>query len=241
MTKLVEGTTYLTATEAIQKIGGSRQSFYKNVKPYLRPYHFGSRQAPWYNEKEVIAVATGKPIRKGNIPITGMFVDWTEYARSLGYNAKTVNRDMQVGPLPEDIATTFNLPSDKIFVRRGRMTTVDGQPIASWDTYYPEEYVSDILTQIQRGTASNIVEHIKEKHGLVVGKVKDRYSARITTLDELNLFQLFNDEPVLILQRISLDKDQATLVLFSDMVLLGSWFTIEREEEINAWDEVKAS
>jgi UTRA domain len=234
--KKVDGVEYLTATEAIKEIGGSRQSFYNNVKPYLRPYHFSSRQAPWYSKREVKALATGKPIRKGTIPITGMFTDWTEHARSLGYDAQTELRSVELVTLPADLAETFHLPPDKVFVKRGRMTTVEGEPICSWDTYYPSEYVGDILPQMRQGTASNIVEHIKEKYGVAIGRVKDRYSTRITTLDELNLFRLLNDEPVLMLQRASWTKDHQILVLFSDMVLLGSWFVIEREEEMHAWD-----
>lgn len=236
MTKIIDGVEYLTATEAIREIGGSRQSFYNNVRPYLRPHHFQSRKTPLYSKGEVVALASGKPLRKAMIPITGMFADWTEYACSLGYNAQTEYRDVTIGYLPEDIAKSFNLPTDVLFVRRGRFTTVNGSPICSWDTYYPLNYVSSILDQIQRGTASNIVEHMKQEHGLVIGKVKDRYSTRITTPDELNLFRLLNDEPVLMLQRVSWSKDGKTVVLFSDMVLLGSWFVIEREEEVHHWD-----
>lgn len=236
MAKIVDGVKYLTATEASDLIGGSRQTFYNNVKPYLRPYRFGSRQAPWYSEQEVIAVATGKPLRKGTIPITGIFTNWTEHARSLGYNAITEDRGTDIGPLPESVATAFNLSTDQIFVKRGRMTTVEREPICYWDTYYPAEYVGDILTQIQQGTASDVVEHIKEKHGVIIGKVKDRYSTRITKFDELNLFHLLNDEPVLVLQRAAWTRDQKILVLYSDMVLLGSWFVVEREEEVHDWD-----
>lgn len=235
MVKVVDGITYLNASEAIERIGASRQSFYSNVKPYLRPYHFGKKVL--FNEAEVMALATGKPLRKATIPITGMFVDWTEYARSLGLNAQTENRDVTVNYLPNDIATTFHLPTDQLFVKRGRMTSVDGQPICSWDTWYKLDYVADILAQIKTGEARNIPEHMRNVHGVKIGRVKDRYSTRITTLDELNLFRLFADEPVLLLQRISWSKDEQAVVLFSDMVLLGSWFVIEREETINYWDE----
>lgn len=237
MAKIVEGVEYLTATEASDLIGGSRQAFYNNVKPYLRPYHFGARKAPWYSKAEVIAVATGKPLRKASIVISGMFNDWTEHARSLGYNAQTMNREISVVPLPEDIAASFRLPGDELFVKRGRMTFINGIPACSWDTYYPLRFVDDIIAPMQQGAVSNIVEHIREKHGVTVGKVKDRYSTRITTLDELNLFQLLNDEPVLVLQRVATTSDQEVLVLFSDMVLLGSWFVVEREEEIHYWDK----
>lgn len=236
MSKFVEGVEFLTGTEASKMIGGSRQTFYSHIKPFLRAYHFGSRQAPYYNKAEVVAIATGKPMRRASIPIRGIFTDWTEFARSLGYNAQTVNREITVGALPDDIVKTFNLPADELFVKRGRMTFIDGTPVCSWDSYYPASLVSDILPQIQQGNASNIVEFIKEKHHLVIGRALDRVSVRITTHDELNLFQLLADEPVFLLQRAGWAKDGRTVVLYSDMVLLGSWFVIEREEEVHNWD-----
>ncbi len=235
-TIVVEGKKYITATEASKIVGGSRDRFYKNVKPYLRPYHWEAKQAPWYLEEEVRAIASGKPIRKASIAITGIFTNWTEHARSLGLNAHTANTEITVGPLPEDIVAAFHLPSDQVFVKRGRITFIDQSPICHWSTYYPAEFVSDILPQIQQGTASNVVEHIKDRHGVTVGKVKDRYLARITTPDELNQFHLLNDEPVLVLQRLSLTEDEKVLVFFSDMALLGSWFVIEREQEVHNWD-----
>lgn len=234
MSKIIGGEEYLNATEAIKRYGVSRQAFYDNIRPHLLPHRPGGRKTPLYRMPEIEAVMTGKPIRKGTIPITGMFSDWTEYARSLGYShVQTENREVQVVNLPKDLGDTFHVATNQIFVKRGRMTFIDRVPVCSWDTYYPIEYVSDILPEIQQGTAKNIVGHIQEK-GVTISKVKDRYSTRITTLDEMNLFQLLNDEPVLMLQRVSWTHDQQTVVLFSDMVLLGSWFVIEREEEMNA-------
>jgi DNA-binding GntR family transcriptional regulator len=108
--------------------------------------------------------------------------------------------------------------------------------ICTWDTYYPLELVSEILEPMKRGVVDHVVEYIKEKHSLVVGRARDIYSARMTTLDEQNLFQLPADEPVLILQRASYTRDKKTLILFSDMVLLGNWFVHEHEYDVPIWD-----
>jgi DNA-binding GntR family transcriptional regulator len=86
------------------------------------------------------------------------------------------------------------------------------------------------------GTASSIVEHIKEKYSIIIGRPRDKYTARVTTFEELNLFQLITDEPVLILQRVSYTRDKKTLVLYSDMFLLGSWFAPEHEYDVHVWD-----
>lgn len=234
--KIVDGIEYLSATEAIKELGCSKQNFYQTVKPRLKPHRFDGRTNPMYNKNDIIAIATGKMPRKANIAITGMFSNWTDHARALGYNAETQRTEVTIGYLPADIANTFGLPTDELFVKRGSMTTVDGIPICSWDTYYPLKFVEDVLVQMREGTISDVLGHISQKHHVSVEKVRDRYSARVTTLDDINRFQLLNDEPVLILQRAATTKEQGTLVLFSDMVLLGSWFVIEREEDFNVKD-----
>lgn len=235
--KSVDGEEYLNTEEAIKEFGVSRQSFYDNARPYLQVYRFDAKRTPWYRRHDVRALKSGKPVRRASIAITGMFADWTEHARSLGYNVQTVERDVEVGPLPRDIAEMFRIPVDQQFVRRGRMTFIDGTPICHWSTYYPAELVDDILDELRHGSAHDIVEHIREKRGIVIGQVNDTYSTRITTFDEQNLFHLLNSEPVLVLQRVALTADQKILVLFSDMTLLGNWFVIKRTEKIHHWDK----
>lgn len=229
--KIVDGIEYLSAIDAIKLLGCSKQSFYGNVKPHLRPHHLNGLKTPHYAKADIQAIASGKPNRKASIVISGMFANWTNHIRSLGYNAETHRTDVSIGYLPDDIASTFHLPANELFLKSARMTLVDGEPICSWDSHYPLNLVQEVIPQIQDDSLHDVVGYIERRHGVVVGKAKDRYSTRITTLDEINRFQLLNDEPVLLLQRVASTSDEQTLVLFSHMVLLGSWFVIEREEE----------
>jgi hypothetical protein len=235
MPKIVDSETYLSTKEAAELFGVSKQTFYSNARPHLRLYHFDGKMTPWYSKTEVEALATGKPIRKASIAITGMFSDWTEHARSLGFNVQTTDRETTVGPLPQDIAEAFHATTDQMFVKRSRMSWVERRPICLWDSYYAVEHVNDILPQIQNGTAHDIVEHVAKK-GIIVNDVMDYYSTRITTFEEQAQFQLMNAEPLLILQRMARTDDQKTLVFFQNMQLLGSWFVISRHEKVHHWD-----
>lgn len=244
MSILIEGKEYLNTREVLEELATSKALFYANVKPYLRVYRFGAKKTPWYRKDDVIAFKLGKPVRKASIAISGILGDWTLYLQSLGYQAETITRMVEVTPLPEDAMQAFRLPAEmarQTFVRRSRMTYADGVPICTWDTYYPVDLVSGILDDMLRGEARNIVEYIKEMHGLTIGVAKDKYMARITTLDELNLFQLPTDEPVLVLQRVSYTQDKRTLILYSNMALLGSWFAPEHEYSVQAWNDQQAS
>jgi DNA-binding GntR family transcriptional regulator len=119
-------------------------------------------------------------------------------------------------------------------VKRSRLTLVDRQPICAWSTYYPLHLVEDVIDDMKQGMGY-IVEHIKQKHGMVIGRAKDKYTARITTFEEQALFQLLNSEPVLVLQRVSYTRDRKVLILYSDMVLMGSWFAPEHEYDVDIW------
>ncbi len=235
MSKLVENEEYLDTEEVMEELAASKKLFYASIKPSLHAYRFDGKKKPWYRKRDVFALKAGKSVRKASIAITGMFGSWAAFARSQ-YQAETELRSIEVTTLPEDAVERFQLPADKQFVKRSRLTRVDRTVICTWDTYYPLELVSDILEPMKRGVVDHVVEYIKEKHSLVVGRAKDVYSARMTTLEEQNLFQLLTDEPVLILQRASYTRDKKTLILYSDMVLLGNWFVHEHEYDVPIWE-----
>jgi DNA-binding GntR family transcriptional regulator len=233
--RTVEGEVFVTTSEAMEILHASRQRFYKNARPSLKAYRFSALKYPWYKEQDIFDMRDGKLVRKGEIKISGILGDWTDFLRSLGYTAETIDRSIEVVTLPEEAVRTFGLPKDGKFVKRSKMTLANGTPICTWDTYYPVELVDDFLDEMKSGTAGHVVERIKAK-GVVIGKAKDKYSARITTMEEQNLFHLVSDEAVLLLQRVSYTADKRVLVLYSDMVLLGTWFSPEHEYEVHAFD-----
>ncbi len=236
MPKIVEDEEYLDTDEVMGELVASKKLFYVSIKPKLHAYHFNGKKKPWYRKKEVLALKAGKIARKDAIGITGMYGSWATFAQS-EYQAETDIRSIEIATLPDEAVERFHLPADQQFVKRSRLSRIGRTVICTWDTYYPLELVSDILEPMKRGTADHVVEYIREKHGLVVGRNKDTYSSRMTTLEEENLFQLSTDEPVLILQRASYTSDKKTLILFSDMVLLGSWFFHEHEYNVPIWGE----
>jgi hypothetical protein len=237
MPKLVESIEYLDSQEVMVEFDAPRKRFYSNIRPYLHPYTFEGKKKPWYKKSDVIALKMGKPVRKGSIPLLGgIQQDWTASLRSLGYKAETIlNETRHDAVLPEEAVEAFNLPADQQFFKRTRETLVNGSPICTWSSYYPLEFVGDIIDQIEQGKINDIVKYIADVHHVIVGRATDKYTARITTFEEHEKFRLLNEEPVLILQRASYTRDKKTLVLYSDMVLLGSWFAPEHEYEVDIW------
>lgn len=237
MPKIIESEEYLNTDEVLAELGASKKRFYSNVKPQLKAYQFGGKKAPWYKKREVLALKSGQVERTAPITISGILRDWTTHVRALGYQIDTKNREIEIVSLPDKVTAAFGIAPEQQFVKRSRISFVNRIPICIWTTYYPLELVKgDIHKEMKRDEETDVVRRMKEKHGLVIGWAKDRYSARAATMEEQVLLQLLRDDPVLVLQRVSYTRDKKTLVLYSHMTLLGSWFAPEHEYEVNIWE-----
>lgn len=218
-------------------LGTSKQSFYDNARRHLKPYHFDAKRSTWYSEAEVLNLKNGVAVRKGAIRLTNIQQNWMQDIIDMGYDARTENRgDIEIVSLPDDAITAFHLPPTQQFVKRSRMTLVDDAPICLWSSYYPLNLVEGkILEEMRQNVATDVVKRIKDVCGVIIRVSRERYTTRVTTLEEQVLLRQVTDDPVLILQRASYTQEKQSLVLYSDMTLLGSWFASEREYEVNTW------
>lgn len=236
MVKVVDNEEYLNTSESIKFFEAPRQRFYDNIRPQLPVYRFDGKKAIWHKKSDMEALKEGKPVRMANISIEGMFADWTKHLESLGYLAETRDDTKEVVVLPDDAVKKYQLPADRMFFKRERMSYASGIPICVWSTYYPVDLLEDVIDRIMLGENINIIEYIKEKHGFIVKSVDERYVARITTFEEQDRFHLRKEQAVLTLQRVCCTKDDKDLVLYSDMVLLGDWFDAKRKYTVDHWD-----
>jgi DNA-binding GntR family transcriptional regulator len=236
MSRIENGEVYLDTDETrIVFDNASKGRFHNSIRDRLTRYRFGGKVKPWYREAEVLALKEGKQIRKADIPLSGIFKDWTAYLSSLNYQSETKDTQIEITTLPEDVIEIFHLPADKQVVKRERMSYANGAPICVWSTYYPVDLIENMIGPMKAGKAGDLVKYIKKNHGLAVGKTRDRYSARETTFEEMDRFQLRKEETVIILRRASYTEERKFL-FFSDMVLLANWFVIDEERDVDIWD-----
>jgi UTRA domain len=238
MPRVENGEEYLNGEEVMNFWPASKNLFYGSIQPRLQPYHFDGKKRPhYYKKSEVLALKSGKPApRREPITLSGIFGDWTVYLRSLGYQAETRNHAIEMATLSEEVSSTFHISTERQFVRRSRMTLANGVPICVWSTYYPLELVEgEILSEMKQDPTLDIIQRIREIHGIVVERERDRYTARNATLEEQELLQLLTNEPVLIVQRGCWTSNKQILTHISHMTLLSSWFAIEHEASVNLW------
>lgn len=237
--RIEQGEQYLNGNEVMELWPASRNLFYGSIQPRLQAYHFDGKKRPhYYKESEVWALRSGKAAtHKELITISGIFGDWTIYLRSLGYQADTINQEIEITTLPEETSDTFHILKNRQFVKRSRKTLANGVPICTWATYYPLELIEgNILEQMKQEPKLDVIRKIREAHGIAVEWEKDRYTSRNATLEEQENLQLLTNEPVLILQRGCWNGDRQILTHISHMTLLGSWFAIEHDFPVKVWN-----
>ncbi|MBA2676894.1 MAG: hypothetical protein H0U76_00630 [Ktedonobacteraceae bacterium] len=129
---------------------------------------FDAKRSTWYSEAEVLNLKNGVAVRKGAIRLSNIQQNWMQDIIDMGYDARTENRgEIEIVSLPEDAITAFHLPPTQQFVRRSRMTLVYDSPICLWSSYYPLNLVEgEILEEMRRNVATDVVKRIKEVHGV---------------------------------------------------------------------------
>lgn len=237
MSKIVNHEEYWEIREVLDYLSMSRTTFYREGGPKqrLREYTFEGKTKPWYRREEVVALAEGRLDERPHIVIRGILRDWTAYARSVGLQIDTVNCTVEVGvQLPRDVCSWLPVKPETAFVKRSRISFVEGVPVCHWATYYPLVLVGQFLERIKVDEEFNIVAALLEQRGVTITRAKDRYRAREAGLFEQEILQLKRPETVLQLQRAAY-SERGKLVLYSDMALLGSWFEPEIEYPVNHW------
>ncbi|MEU7582687.1 UTRA domain-containing protein [Streptomyces sp. NPDC041068] len=142
---------------------------------------------------------------------------WGEEAAARG--GKGSQRIAHAGevPAPDDVAALLSVAAEAPVVVRRRIIELDGEPCELTDTYYPVD--------IARGTP--LAETGKIRGGAVtllaalghIGvRVREDVTARMPDSDEREALRLGHDEPVLRLNRVTLDGEDKPIQV--DMMVM---------------------
>ncbi|MEU5582941.1 UTRA domain-containing protein [Streptomyces huasconensis] len=131
---------------------------------------------------------------------------WGDEAASRG--GKGSQRIAHAGevPAPEEVAALLGVAAGEPVVVRRRVIELDDVPCELTDTYYPVEIARGTRlagTGKIRGGAVTLLAEL----GHVGVRVREDVTARMPTADEREALRLGGDEPVLRLNRVTLDGD----------------------------------
>ncbi|WPO73429.1 MULTISPECIES: UTRA domain-containing protein [unclassified Streptomyces] len=142
---------------------------------------------------------------------------WGEEAASRG--GKGSQRIVYAGevPAPEEVAALLGVAAGEPVVVRRRVIEYDVLPCELTDTYYPVEIARGTRlagTGKIRGGAVTLLAEL----GHVGVRVREDVTARMPTAGERETLRLGGDEPVLRLNRVTLDGDDRPIQ--ADMILM---------------------
>jgi DNA-binding GntR family transcriptional regulator len=130
-------------------------------------------------------------------------------------------------PAPLEVASIFNIPNASPVVRRYRRQGTTTTPYRLAENFYPPDLVSnEILTQLQQDVHFDILEAIKNTHGLTLKSIHEDVYARLATTQEEALLNIVRNTPVFEIQRISKGDDDGIAIMFSRIVAVARYFVL---------------
>lgn len=130
---------------------------------------------------------------------------WAEEAGTHG--AKGSQRLAHVGEVipPSEVIEAFDLPDGELVVARRRIIYLDDAPVELADTYYPLATARGTPLAEPRKIKGGAITLLGEL-GHLVARVVEDVTARKPAKSERALLDLAQDDPVLVLTRLSLDS-----------------------------------
>ncbi|MGW9397352.1 GntR family transcriptional regulator [Streptomyces sp. NPDC055642] len=117
----------------------------------------------------------------------------------------------------EEVAALLGLPPEETVIVRRRVIELDGAPCELTDTYYPAHIARGTRLAEERKIPGGAVTFLAE-HGHVGARVREDVTARMPDAEEREILRLGPDEPVLRLNRVTLDGDDRPLQV--DMMVM---------------------
>ncbi|MFE7485510.1 UTRA domain-containing protein [Streptomyces sp. NPDC057552] len=130
---------------------------------------------------------------------------WTEEAnRQSTKGGQELTRTGETVP-PPAVASAFGLAADETAIVRGRTIYTDEAPVELADTYYPRNIAEGTPLAEPRKIKGGAVTLLAEL-GHVAARVIEDVTARPASQAEQQQLQLADDEPVVVIERLSLDE-----------------------------------
>lgn len=239
MPLMVDGTEYLSATEAAQELGISRQRFYEVVKPFLSAQRPGSRTKDYYLATEVQERKGVKAQQALPIIVHGIQKNFVRALQEMGIPCQVSNNGEpgQV-PMDESLAQIFGVSPGTPIVKRGRIQGVLGTPYRLVSNYYPTQFADEELVEIMRCEEdADMPALIKAKYGQVIEHIEETIITRPATAEERKLLKMRSPGPVFEVRRINRASNGKTVVMISDITMVAKFFKLKYTYDTPHWKE----
>lgn len=146
-------------------------------------------------------------------------------------------------PASAEVAEVFGIAEGTSVARRYRRQGTTETHYRLTENFYPTHLVDEtILKGMQKDVGFDTLLAIKERHSKAIKHMHERVIGRLPTLQEQKLLKITRNSPVLDVHRTGrADDEQDTVVMFSHIIYIASYFELSYDYTIPYWTEEEKS
>ncbi len=136
----------------------------------------------------------------------------------------------------EEIASVFDIEEGAPVIQRYRAQGTSNKRFRLAKNFYPVELAGgEILEKMQQDVHFDVLAAIQDIHHKVVKRVHEDVFARLPTLQEQEQLQVVRNTPVFEINRISYAADDETVIMYSKIVAVASYFVLSYDYKTQHW------
>ena len=176
---------------------------------------------------------------KVNYPILeleGLTKDFEQYLRDKGLDPVIENViEPRMEEMPHEVAALFGQQAGIHVVHRMRQQGTPDQILRIAENWYLAELAGEFLEEMRSNDHMNVVEAIKDRHGLYIVGVTEKTRARVPHKEEVKLFNIARYQPVFEVVRVNVAQDKRTVIMMNKIIMVATHFVLTREYEVDHW------
>jgi GntR family transcriptional regulator len=175
-------------------------------------------------------------VRGNRTRIPGLLPRFDLYLQQMGLEPVEENlEEPALMKAPLGIADLMGVEPDTLVVRRLRRQGSTTAYMRIAENFYPQELAGEFLEQMKADARMDVVEAIKQRHGVVIHQVREDILARLPSKQEQIWLKISRGTPVLEVDRVCLSRE-GTVIMANRLILVASFFILSREYSVSHWD-----
>lgn len=222
---------------------GNLPSISELAKEYGATKHIVAQAMETLRAEGIVVSRVGSglyPAPQDRLRISELTKDLGAYFRQNGIEYVEVNLESpSILPADARLAKIFGVSEGTLVVRRVRSQGSKAERYRFSETYFPYSLIGEQnVLNMQQDATFDALKVIREAHGRVPRRVKEIRRTRLSTAREQAILNIARGTPIIEEQRWSYaDDDNATVLMYNEIVVDANKAIFEREYEATSWSE----
>ena len=175
-------------------------------------------------------------VRASRTRIPGIGLRFDHYLKQLGLEpvVESIFGTPGVVPASPEVAEALGVPENTPVVRRIQRQGTTTAHYRLVESFYPVQFADgSILERMQQDERLDVLLAIKEAHGKAAKRVHEDVIGRLPTQREQDLLKIVRSTPILEVHRIYSAEDGKTVIMYSRIIFVASYFVLSYDYATN--------